>query len=71
MTIPDAKCPKCQEVIQNVVAKPIAVQKLLAGSWNAVSFLCPSCRTILGVQLDPVALRQDLVDGVLRALDKS
>ncbi len=70
MAIPNAKCPNCQEVIPNVVVEPIAVQKLIAGSWNGVSFLCPCCRTVWGVQLDPVALRQDLVDGVLRALGK-
>ncbi len=70
MAIPNAKCPNCQEVIPNVLIEPIAVQKLLAGSWNGVSFLCPSCRTILGIQPDPISLRQDLVDGVLKALGK-
>ena len=70
MAIPNAMCPNCQEVIPNVVVEPIAVEKLLAGSWTGVSFLCPSCRTILGIQFDPVAIRQDLVESVLKALGK-
>lgn len=70
MAIPNAKCPNCQEVIPNIVIEPIPVQKQFAGGWNGVSFLCPRCRTILGIQFDPVALRQDLVESVLKLLGK-
>jgi hypothetical protein len=71
MGIPVGKCPNCQEAIPHVVVESIGTQKPIAGGWNAICFRCPSCRTILGVQFDPVALRQDIVESVLKALGKS
>ena len=71
MGTPVGKCPNCQETIPNVVVESIGTQKPIAGGWNAICFRCPSCHTILSVQLDPVALRQDIVENVLKALGKS
>lgn len=67
MAIPNGKCLNCQQVIPDVAVEPIGTQKPLAGGWNAICFLCPFCRTILGVQLDPVAIRQDIVESVSKA----
>lgn len=66
----DPKCLNCQQAIPHVVVQSIGTEKPTAGGWNGICFLCPFCRTILGVQLDPVALREDIVESVLKALGK-
>lgn len=70
MTIPTGKCPKCEQVIFQAEVEPITVQQLLGPSWNGASFLCPHCRTVLSVGMDPVALKTDIVDDILEALGK-
>ncbi|HLY59826.1 MAG TPA: hypothetical protein VKV95_03575 [Terriglobia bacterium] len=71
MTFPTGKCPNCQDVIPHVEVEAISIEKILNGRWNGISYLCPSCRTILGVQIDPVALQVDTVKEILEALGKS
>jgi hypothetical protein len=71
MIIPTGLCPGCQEIVTHLEVEAINAQKMLNGSWNAISFLCPLCRTILGVQIDPVALQVDTVNEILEALGKA
>src|SRR5262249_46844114 len=65
----DPKCPKC--------AKPITELKLdamkasleeQARQFPAVTFSCPSCRSVLGAQIDPVALMSGTVKGLANAM---
>src|SRR5215475_1573283 len=65
----DLKCPKC--------GKPIAelsidtVKSSLKGQerkFPAVVFSCPSCGSVLGAQIDPVAVMSGTVQGVAKAL---
>jgi hypothetical protein len=43
-------------------------------SWNAVSYQCPHCHTVLSVEIDPIALKSDIVsevtDGILKMLPR-
>lgn len=56
------KCPKCDAVIQHVNLESPSILAGLGGpSWVGVSYLCPNCRTILGVGIDPVAIKADIV----------
>ncbi|OWQ90818.1 hypothetical protein CDN99_11665 [Roseateles aquatilis] len=57
------KCPKCETLITN-----LRMDTLQAGvgmfpkkTWNAVTYCCPSCSTVLGAGIDPVALKTDEV----------
>jgi hypothetical protein len=63
------KCPKCENIVASVVIDDVNVS---AGtnSWRGITYLCPSCRTILGVGIDPIALKADTVREVLRGLRK-
>ena len=40
------------------------------GSFNGVVYSCPniSCQIVLSVGIDPVALKADTIDGVVKAL---
>jgi hypothetical protein len=55
--------------VQGVMGK-IAFGK----SWNAVSYQCPHCHTVLSVEIDPIALKSDIVgevtDGILKMLPR-
>ena len=36
--------------------------------WRCVSYCCPYCNTVLGVQIDPVALKADTINELVAAL---
>ena len=54
------KCPKCGKIITSVTLESVTAGELLGEQWNAISYLCPHCQTILSVQIDPIALLDDL-----------
>jgi hypothetical protein len=47
-----AKCPKCQQLIANLVYVSMPAFRNTA-SLRAVTLCCPLCGTIIGAQLDP------------------
>jgi hypothetical protein len=51
-------CPECKRTIDRALFEEVNVQQHPRGNaWVALSFLCPSCRAVLGVQIDPIALK--------------
>jgi len=55
-------CPKCGTIVDYALFETIEVREHPRGkAWIAVSYLCPRCRAVLGIQIDPVALSDDLV----------
>ena len=63
------QCPKCEAPLSYVRLEDVSV-KGVATSWRGVSYICPHCSMILGVGIDPVALKSDTVEEVVRALKK-
>jgi len=64
---PTGKCPGCKKTVSTVALERIQISEGIGGpKWNGVNLLCPSCRTILGATLDPVALQADLADSIAR-----
>jgi hypothetical protein len=54
------KCPKCDATIFRVTVESVEVQG--AGtSYRGVSYVCPSCDCVLSIQLDPLAVKADLL----------
>lgn len=63
MAIHGGKCPKCENTIANVYIQPVdAKVPFSTDEYKAVSYQCPSCRTILSVQMDPIALKISTAD---------
>ncbi len=60
-------CPKCNKTITYV-----NIQSLDAvfgmNRYKSVSYLCPLCRTILSVQMDPIALKSSTVAAIKKKL---
>ena len=61
------KCPKCEKLVTNVTMSGVK-GNFGFNSWNCVTYNCPFCFTVLSVGIDPIALKADTVDEVLRAL---
>ena len=67
MNVRTGRCPKCEAVLMHVNVQHIDV-KAARTSWVGVSYVCPHCQTILGVSIDPVALKTDTVNAVVKQL---
>lgn len=66
---PTGKCPKCQALISHADLDGITIGNKLGGPlWQGVSAICPSCKTVLGVAIDPISLKTDIVKEVLQGL---
>jgi hypothetical protein len=65
------KCPKCESYV--TVLHAHALQANLGGSaYKAVTFHCPNplCQAVLGCQVDPIAVKAEIVQAVADLLGK-
>lgn len=62
------KCPKCEKPVLRGNLHGCEVGQPMGRTWKAVQINCPSCNTILGIAIDPVALKTDIVGEVLEGL---
>jgi hypothetical protein len=62
------KCPKCETTITSVRIEDVDVQVGFEPAWRGISYCCPSCGSVLSVQIDPVALKTDIINGVVEQL---
>ncbi|NJO34446.1 MAG: hypothetical protein HC869_16285 [Rhodospirillales bacterium] len=65
------KCPKCEKVVRTVNVERIDISAGIGrATWVGVSYVCPTaaCRTVLGVEIDPIALKADIVKEVRKAI---
>jgi transposase-like protein len=64
------KCPKCDAVMPTVKIQGVTARELMGSSWNAISYQCPTCETVLSVEIDPIALKSDIVNEVAKRLGR-
>lgn len=65
------KCSKCEKQLTHVHFEAVSIRQAFGVSgWKGVSYLCPNCKSILGVQIDPIAIRTEIVDQVVAELRK-
>lgn len=62
------QCPKCESTITKVDHEHVDIGTALKKQWHGISYICPSCRAVLGVQIDPIALKADIVSEILAGL---
>ena len=55
------KCPRCEEVVTGITVKDVRGCGYGGRVWKCISLNCPKCGTSLGVQIDPVVLKADLI----------
>jgi hypothetical protein len=63
--IHSGRCPKCDEPVSAVIVEPVDLKQGGEHEWHGASFCCSHCHTVLGVGLDPLALRAYMVSAVI------
>jgi phage FluMu protein Com len=66
--ISQGKCPKCEKTLATVSVENTGIVVGMQKKWRGISYFCPYCKTILSVSIDPVALKADVIEGVVEAL---
>lgn len=66
------KCPSCGQnpLYLKMGATEARLQPLGGSTLRAITLSCPSCDTILGTQIDPIAVRSEILAGVKALLGK-
>ncbi len=62
------KCPHCDKTITTVVAEKMKIE-IGQATWQGVSYYCPLCSSILSIQADPVAIKQDVISELTRVIE--
>jgi hypothetical protein len=74
VNIHTGKCPKCDQIMHSITVQGVTGKIAFGKSWNAISYQCPHCHTVLSVEIDPIALKSDIVgevtDGILKMLPR-
>lgn len=68
--ITQAICPKCEKPITSMTVKPMTATVLLGDSYKGVAYVCPHCAAAISFQIDPLAVRAEMVAGVKSAVTK-
>jgi hypothetical protein len=65
-----ATCPKCTAVITRVTATPLDAHLPDQAVLRSVAFSCPACGVVLGVTVDPLAIKMDTITDIAELLRK-
>lgn len=63
-------CPKCGADLTSVNIRAITINSPADPPWNGVAYECPACRCLLSVGIDPVSLKADTVDQIVKEIRK-
>lgn len=62
-------CPSCEKHIQTAPLKDLEIGNKLTGPvWKGIAICCPHCQKTIGVSIDPIAIKTDIVKEILDAL---
>jgi hypothetical protein len=63
------KCPHCGKLVGSLNGETVDIH---AGgrAWKGATFACPSCNAVLGAGIDPVGLKDAIVDEVSQQIQK-
>jgi uncharacterized protein with PIN domain len=62
------KCPKCERIIGHAKTEAIELAVSSKEKYKGVSYSCPSCHSVLGVGIDFLALKNDIVSSLVDRL---
>lgn len=62
------KCPGCGQIVLRATLHGIDIDYPFGTTWKGVTYNCPSCSTVLSVAIDPIALKTDIINGVVKKL---
>jgi hypothetical protein len=62
------KCPNCGNLVSQVSIDGVEGRLSMGQSFNMLTYNCPGCQTVLGVQMDPIAVKTDTVNALFERL---
>jgi hypothetical protein len=62
------KCPKCDTLIARLTVERVEVVENRRMEWHGITLLCPTCFTVLGAAIDPIDLKNFVVEEVVHKL---
>lgn len=65
-----SKCLSCSKPLTYINLKGLPIKPLGGGEWNGVVYCCPYCGVVLGVQIDPIAIKKDVVAELLAEMKR-
>jgi len=68
MTSGSGKCPKCEMPVSQVRIQQVDVMETRKAEWRGITLICPSCNVVLGVAVDPIDLKNFVVEEVVQKL---
>lgn len=62
MSIPTGKCPHCKKTLHHVELETPPIHQGFGGQvkWKGVSYICPFCKMILSVSIDPTVIAAEI-----------
>jgi hypothetical protein len=64
------KCPKCEALITRVQMDDVSIDVSFTPRWQGSSYYCPTCKSVLGVVINPLLVEDEIVARILKALGK-
>lgn len=65
----NGKCPHCNTYVMRLVIRGVpAAEPGSTRTFNALTYHCPSCQSILSCSIDPIAIKTDTVNAVVAEL---
>jgi hypothetical protein len=64
------KCPKCEKLLTSVQVEDVAIDVNMKHEWKGFSYHCPSCRSVISVQMNPLTLNEDLKNEMVSSRQK-
>lgn len=59
-----AKCPKCEAPLTYLRGYTPDVKMMAGSSWKGLVMACPSCSTAISAQIDPIAIKADILNAL-------
>jgi hypothetical protein len=59
-----AMCPECNTTISHLNIQEMTSSAPFGTEWRTIAFLCPMCQKILSIQIDPIAIRTDIINAI-------
>lgn len=62
------KCPHCDKPILQVSIQPVTGSVPFGSQWNCIAFVCALCQNAISMQIDPIAIKTDIVNELMKRL---
>jgi hypothetical protein len=59
------KCPKCNQLVSTLKADPVDATAA-TGTYKAFTLSCPKCGYVLGAQVDPIFIGNQILKAIKR-----